>query len=320
MISSITIPSASLAMSDNVKREITDLIEAEKDRLGSYARVATKAKTSTATISQMTAGNWELIAEKMWAQVASALNWTPVGWQMAPTTNVRIVQNLLDTAKRESLFMAISHKAGSGKTASLKDFETKYRGHQVYYISCREWARREFLANLAQNLGIDSAGRAMSVDGMLMGVTEFFRQRRNARPLLILDEADKLKAAALRTLITLYNECEDGLGLIIAGTDHLAQSMNRDARYNRKGSEELLSRFGRKFQTLVGATASDVEAICTANGVQDKAVARAIFQEGQPVKRMWGNRSVEVVEDMRHIKRLVQREILKSMKMEAPAE
>jgi len=298
-------------MTQQHKLDIVALIEGEKERLGSFAKVARKCGISEATISQMRNANWELISEDMWQGVSMALGYRPEGWQLVDTTNTRIVWTNLDNAKREALFLSISHRAGSGKTASLTSYERANREQAVFYISCREWSKKEFLVYLALNCGIDAANRAMTTDALLMSVVAFFKARRARRPLLILDEADKLKGAALRTLITLYNECEDGMGVVIAGTDHLEKQMLADARYNRKGADELVSRFGRRFVHLVGSTQRDVSEICKANGVTDTATIRAIFQECEPVKRMVGNTSMEVVEDLRRVKRAVQRELIK---------
>lgn len=298
-------------MTQQQKLDIVALIEAEKERLGSYAKVARKCSISEATISQMRNQNWELIAEDMWQRVSMALGYRPEGWQLVDTTNTRIVWTNLDNAKREALFLSISHRAGSGKTASLTSYERANREQAVFYISCREWSKKEFLVYLALNCGIDAANRAMTTDALLMSVVAFFKARRTRRPLLILDEADKLKGAALRTLITLYNECEDGMGVVICGTDHLEKQMMADARYNRKGADELVSRFGRRFVHLVGSTLRDVAEICKANGVTETATIRDIFAECEPVKRMVGNTSMEVVEDLRRVKRAVQRELIK---------
>lgn len=298
-------------MTHTQKTDTVALILQEINRLGSQERVAKKCNVSAATLSQMRASHWDNIADTMWTKVASALGYRPQGWQMAEITNTRIVQQILDNAKKDSLFMAVSHRAGSGKTAGLKAYETANRAGSVFYLSCREWAKREFLQNLAQSLGLDGWNRAQSMDSLLMAVTEFFKTRHLQRPMLILDEADKLKGPALRTLINLYNECEDTLGVVIVGTDHLAKQMQADARYNRKGAEELLSRFGRRFITLIGATDADVAQICRANGLTDSATIKSIFRECEPVRRMVGKDSIEVVEDLRRVKRAVQREILK---------
>lgn len=300
-------------MTTQQKHDISTLIREEKERLGSFAKVARRCDTSEATISQMVNNNWELITDALWARVGAALGYRPDGWVVAETNNTRMVWEILNQSKNEGMFVAVSHRAGSGKTASLKAYESSNRNRNVFYLSCREWAKREFLVNLARTLGLETSfGSGRSIDELLMGIVQFFSIRRNMRPLLILDEADKLKAAALRSLITLYNECEDGLGICIAGTDHLEKQMTSDARYNRKGADELVSRFGRRFFHLVGSTLQDVRDICSANGLSDTATVRRIFSECEPVKRLLGNATIEVVEDLRRVKRAVQRELLRA--------
>lgn len=302
------------------KNEVVSLIEVEISRLGSQEKVSKKCSVSPATLSQMRAGNWENIADQMWTKVASSLGYRPSGWQMAEITNTHIVQHVLGNAKAQSLFMAISHRAGSGKTAGQKAFETANRTNSVFSLSCREWAKREFLQNLAASLGLEAWNKTLSMDSLLMAITDFFKVRAAQRPLLILDEADKLKGPAIRTLITLFNECEDRLGVVIIGTDHLAKQMQADARYNRKGAEELLSRFGRRFINLVGASLQDVAQICTANGIADKETIKSIFSECEPVNRMMGGQPCLVVEDLRRVKRAVQRELLKNTQTALEAE
>lgn len=298
-------------MTTEQKQEVAGLLRAEVERLGSQRKAATKVGVSDAYVSQMLNGEWSAISEASWTRVSAALGWRSGAWVVADTMNTRLVWTWLRDAKEHSLFMPIAHRAGSGKTESLRAYERANVGADVFYLSCREWAKREFLVQLAQTLGIEAAGRAVTVDVLLMGVVTFFQARQARRPLLILDEADKLKGAALRSLITLYNECEGHLGVVIAGTDHLEKQMRADARYNRKGADELMSRFGRNFQHLVGARKEDVRAMAEANGLTDKRAIEGIFRECEPVRRMMGTASVEVVEDLRRVKRAIIRDAMK---------
>ena len=100
------------------KQEVVLLLNAEKDRLGSYAKVAKKVGVSDATISLLVNNNWDQITEEMWLPVANAIGYRPEGWQVVQTTNSAIVQSAAKRAKDGSLFMAIAHRAGSGKKQS----------------------------------------------------------------------------------------------------------------------------------------------------------------------------------------------------------
>lgn len=305
-------------MTNTQKNEVVDLIRIERERLGSNARVARKASVSEATISQMVNTNWELIAESMWQKVGDALGYKPNGWQIVETNSMRVLWGTLEAAKRESMFIGLAGDAGLGKSTGLKAYANA-NSNTVFYLECREWAKREFLLNLARSIGAD-VSEGNSNDTLIQSVVQFFRQRRATRPLLILDQANSLKAAALRSLIMIFNGTEDDLGMVIAGTPHLEKMMHADARRDKPGGKELLSRFGRKLLSLTGSTMADVQAICQANGISDAATARAIFAECEPVSRMAGRQSVKVVEDLRRVKRCIKRELLKASGAAASAE
>jgi DNA transposition AAA+ family ATPase len=292
------------------KQEITNLILAEKNSLGSFAAVANKCKISETALSQLMSGNYKAKGDDIWLKIASALNYSPSDWVFVPTTNYQMISQVLRDAKTESMFMAISHKAGSGKTSSLDTFAASDNSGTIYKIQCREWSRREFLKQLAQTLGINVTGGYVSVDRLGDQIIGFFKQRILQKPLLIIDEADKLKPSAIRFLIPLYNALEDMLAVVIAGTENLEKEIKRGVKYNAKGFDELDSRFGRVFIHLIGATRKDVAKICEANGIANPEKHKEIFKDCAPVKIMVQGQALEVVEDMRRLKRAIKRERL----------
>lgn len=292
------------------KNELLQAIEQEIAHLGSAARVAKKAKVSDATISQMRNGNWELIKEEMWLKVAQNLGYSFSGWALVETLNYKTIANVLTDAKDASLFMGISHRAGSGKTATLKLFSEQNKNNNVFYIQAREWSRREFLTELCRILGQKMGKGYQSVDKLSALVVEFFKNRIGNKPLLIVDEADKLKPTALRFFIFLFNELEDEMGVVISGTENLQQSFERGVKFNKLGFDELSSRFGRKFIKLIGATYKDVKMICEANGLSDEAKIKEVFAECEPALINRGGKDFKVVEDLRRLKRVVKRELI----------
>lgn len=299
-------------MTNLQKKEIVQAIHEEKARLGSYARVATKVGASEATISQMRNEKWELINPAMWQKVAQALGVVSNTWQLAETLNFKMITRVLNDAKNANLFMAISYKAGSGKTATLSSYAELNNEEYVFYIQAREWAKREFLIELCRTLGMETGKGYTSVDVLGMKVIEFFIKRKGKNPLLIVDEADKLKPSALRWFITLYNELEDEMGLIIAGTENLEKTIKQGVKYNKLGFDEIDSRFGRKFiNNLIGARLQDVEAICKANGISDSPSIKNIFDECEPINIIVQGQSIKVVEDLRRLKRVIKRELIR---------
>ncbi|MDC9722402.1 MAG: ATP-binding protein [Urechidicola sp.] len=303
-------------MTNVQKNEVTLAVKNEISRIGSAKKVSVKCGVSSATISQMINYNWKLISVEMWHKVASGLHVSFSGWQIAQTTNFNMLYQVFNDAKDEKLFIAVSNRAGSGKSAITKVYSDSYNDRAVFTITAREWARKEFVQNLCQTLGIERPKGLISIDKLSEKIVEFFEERQHLNPLLIIDEADKLKSPAIRFLIPLYNRLEDKMGLVILGTDNLEKEIRAGVRLNRKGFDELDSRFGRRYIKLQGATKKDVVKICQANNIIDPTVQIAIFKEATPISKVIKDVAsntlvnIKVVEDMRRIKRAIKREAL----------
>lgn len=301
-------------MTNIQKNEIVQTIQEEKKRLGSYMRVATKVGVSEATISQMINGNWDNIKDTMWQKVATQLGMNAKHWHIAETLSFKQITNYVKATKERSLFMAISCKAGIGKTATLKAFSERNKEQSVFYIQAREWGKRDFLTELCRILGVDTGKGHISIDNLGMKVISFFAKRKDKKPLLIVDEADKLKPSALRWFITLFNELEDEIGVIIAGTENLEKTIKKGVKYSKLGFDEIDSRFGRKFvNDIVGARLVDVEMICEANGITDKDLIKKIFEELNPKEVTTAGGTARFIDDLRRLKRIIQREIINNI-------
>lgn len=294
-------------ITEEKKSEIVGAIVRERSLLGSMNNVAKKLDISPATISAnlMKADNWRNVSESTWANIAAILGVSLVNrsWNIAQTSNVKIMHRTLQDAQREALFMAVSEKAGSGKTASIAAYVAKDENHSVYSLQCEEWSRRAFLLRLAKEVGV-SSGRYDSAEDITEGIVRFFKQRaKECMPLLILDEADKLKPAAKRFIIPLYNRLEDEIGLVCCGTENLEKEIKNGVRKAEKGYDEIDSRLGRRFVHLVGNTFDDVKAICKANGILDDQIILGIWEGCNPTTKMVGKKYIPLVEDARTIKR-----------------
>jgi len=303
------------------KQEIISLIEQSKINLGTYDAVARKCSVSPAVITQLRKNQYQAEGDDMWLEVGLKLDWKPQSfnksnWVFVKDFDYKVVRNAVINAKEKSLFISISDVAGVGKTACLKAIATELAEANVYYIRCWDWGKKEFMINLCKCLGIDTSRGVKSPNDYLQLVIEFFLNKAMQKPLLIIDEADKLKAAALRFIIAIYNECEDILACLISGTENLEKEIKKGVRLQAKGYDEIDSRFGRSFIKLRGCTEAEVKEICVANGVKDGTIAKEIFEQCMPVRKhlkIGGKeQNLRVVTDKRRLKRLVQKEQLKS--------
>lgn len=294
------------------KQAILNLIEREKDILGSYSKVATKAGVAIATITNQMKNpdRWPLVKDTMWVKVGKALGFTfqKREWKLVETTNSRLMASVLKLAQEESMFIAISEKAGSGKTAGIASYKHEDETNMVFVLQCEEWTKKQFLSALAQSLGLtDFTGNCLRIGNLIISALK--ERAAIGQPLLILDEADKLRPSALRFIIHFYNNLEDECGLVICGTDNLEKEIKRGVLKASKGYDEIDSRLGRKFVHLHGISEKDCINICRANGISDSGTISRIWKECEPKDRLISGKYLEIISDLRRLKRIVQREI-----------
>lgn len=301
-------------LSQQQKHDILELIDEEKERLGSYRAVSKKCGISETAISLLRKGNYGADEDEILKKIAITLGYEfdSGNWNIAEITNYTIITDVLTDAKNESMFMGVAHKAGSGKTATSNTFLNNYRRQGVFKINCKEWSGRNFLYEVAKEIGADIPKGYASVNALIDCIAETFKKTAHCKPLLIVDQANSLRDSALRTFIHLFNECEDILGVVVLGSEALEYEIKRGVRLNKTGYDEFDSRFGRTYIHLVGSTLSDTRKICEVNGVTDKDTQLRIFKASSPTQiTLEDGQTIKVVEDIRRIKRLVKSERLK---------
>lgn len=244
---------------------------------------------SAATISKILNGDWDTIAEGMWHNVSKQIGLSSEGWTIVPTNVYEELTQLLSCAQQDSQVMAIVGSAGCGKSATIRQYVASHQ--EAYSITCSEYQNRtSWLSAVMEAMGLDPRG--MSVAEKIGMVVR--KLKRADRPLLILDEADKMSDQVLYFFITLYNELEDHCGVILSATQYLEKRLMKGLRVGRKGYEEVYSRVGRQCVHLSALSPEDVSLVCTANGLTDSRRVRRVADEAQC--------------DLRRVKRAVWRE------------
>ncbi|HRO75595.1 MAG TPA: ATP-binding protein [Crocinitomicaceae bacterium] len=294
------------------KNKIKELIQTEKQRLGSFAKVAKKCNVSEATISLIRNEKWEDITDEMWLRVGTALNFRPDNWVIAKNTrDYKFVSSLLAKSKDKSMFLIIANEAGTGKTTGLYQFCADNAEQGAFYIQVREWSARTFLQKFMTMLGLNEPKGYKTADELLEIIIESLSEKALMQPIVCIDEADKLKPSALRQLIYLFNALEDRCAFVIAGTENLTKEIERGVKYAKKGYDEIDSRFGRVSFPLIGANKQDVTVICQANGLFSDALIAEIWAEvGTKYKSLNNGKRELVCSDLRRLKRVIQREQL----------
>lgn len=257
------------------KQQIVNALRTYCERYASQNKAANSLKNvSAATISQMLNGNWDLIKDDMWRNVAAQIGYKDEKWTAVETSNYLRMMDLLNDVKANSLVMGITGDAGTGKTFACKQYAESNK--QVYLLCCNEyWNRKLFLTELLSSLGRDYTG--FTVGEMMAEAVRVLKMQEN--PLIILDEADKLSDQVFYFFITLYNHLEDECGIVLCATSHLEKRILKGIKLNRKGYSEIWSRLGRKCVKLKGVTAADVAAICAVNGITDRVRVESVIAD-----------------------------------------
>ena len=290
-------------------------------RLGSQNKVAEKCGISSTALSQWMNGKYGANTTELDKKIAAALGYQEDGWQVVTTIrNYQKIEFVFRSCKQQSMWMAISNKAGSGKTQTLEHLFNRDLSGSVIFIQAEEWNARQFLLELAERTCGVPKRAYTDIPTLLKLITEYLNRLAADQPLLIIDEADKLRPAALRKLIPIYNRTEHRLGCVLAGTENLHKEIARGVRNNLKGYDEIDSRLGRTFIDLPGATELEVRDICLANRLDNEAAER-VWNEVEKVKKITKvkskkdgavrEKSVFICEDLRRLMRLIKKEQIK---------
>ena len=274
-------------MKKTEKQAIAGRLQAYVESKESQNKAAKTLKgVSPATVSQVLNGNWELISEDMWRTIATQIGYDARKWAVVQTEGYNEMYEVLTDAQENALVFAVIGDAGCGKSQAIKVYGERNRNTLI--LSCSEyWNRKQFLVELLRSLGVDAAG--CTVVDMVADAVHQLKRREGV--LLVLDEADKLSDQILYFFITLYNQLEDHIGIVLCATQHLEKRITKGVRNNRKGYREIYSRIARKFVQMPVVNASDIAAVCMANGITDKKTINEIVDDSDC--------------DLRRVKRLV---------------
>ncbi len=262
-------------MNNQTKQQIKLLFEQKRQNLGlTQGQAAVKAGTKSTTISQVFSGNYAADDTAIYQLLARWVGYDENQWVIAPTTNLRFITQILSSAAAHGHAYAIVGPAGIGKSAAQEHYAQNQRN--AIHLKCDEfWTKQTFLQNLLRQLGREHGWQSMPE--MMDTITATILKMDH--PIIMIDEADKLRNDVLYLFISLYNRLEDHCGLVITATDFLTKRLERGIKFNWKGYQEIWSRIGRKPIETVKTRAKDVQVICTANGVDDPNTIAKITHE-----------------------------------------
>lgn len=229
----------------------------------SQVELSVKLGVSNATVSNMISGKWTNISEAMWRKVQGVLK-LDMDWQIAKTNNYQLLTELLKSMQEQSLTAAVSYNAGVGKSQTYIEYE-RYNDN-VIYVECKNyWQTKSYIKALLNACGIKAEG---TKEEMIETFVEYVMGL--DKPLIIIDQMDKLKEGAFDLFMDLYNDLFRCCGFLISGVPALEKRIKRGAKIDKIGYREVLSRINNSFIKLTPIDLNDVREVCIMNGLDDE--------------------------------------------------
>jgi hypothetical protein len=256
------------------KEQIRLLTETAIKIAGGQNQYARKSGISEGQASNLMNSKWDKISDTMWRKMGEACGYTSKEWQTVETNAFKDICELLTDAKENAVVYAVIGDAGCGKTLTTTKFKNENK--HTFRVECAEyWNKKYFMIELLEAMGRSTEG---------MTIYELMRDLEKTilgmdKPLIILDEADKLRDEVLYFFITLYNKLQGKCGLFLCSTNYLEKRIKKGLQLNKKGYQEIYSRLGRRFVPIRKIGSYDITAVAMANGIDDKKTIEAITKD-----------------------------------------
>lgn len=260
-------------METQQKHQISTEVALMADKL-SQQKIAVKANVSGATINHIINGKWDLIKDEMWRKVQVALK-IDLGWNHADTSNYLNLMQLIRITQKGGMSIAISMKEGRSKSHTYKRYERT--NENVILVECKNyWTKKTYVQALLRSAGLSSEG---TVGELIENFIEHVRTLKT--PIIIIDQADKLKDPQLDLFMDFYNDLEGHCAFVLSGVLALSKRVLRGVQRDKVGYRELFSRVGRKFIALPNFTLEDATLVCRANGIEDEDSIMQIYNASE---------------------------------------
>lgn len=276
-----------------MKEQVRSALIAYRSNYPTLNRAAESLQgVSSATVSQLCNGKYELISDEMFIRIATQIGFAFDSWNLHEGKTFKEITFTLSDAQAYKNVTWIVGDAGCGKTTAAIEYRRTHRN--VFYILCSEDMRRsDFVREIAKQVGAPTD--TTNLRDMLENAISMISFLGN--PLLVFDEGDKLTDSVFNYFISIYNRLEGHSGIVFLSTDYIKRRMEAGLRYNKKGYKEINSRIGRRFFDVSPTEENDIYAICQANNLTDRADIEEVLKDAKRSDN-----------DLRRVKRCIHRQ------------
>lgn len=269
-------PSLSTATKEAIGKKVLAAFKASG--FISRAKYAITIGIGSSDFSNLERENWKrnekLLSVDKWLRIARRVGYEfseQQRWVTASTATFHAINAQLVDCQKQSLANILCDIPGIGKTYTAREYAATHRN--AFYINGGEFPNRwRFVRALAVSIGLSSDG---SAEDVLQTIIYYLKSLES--PLIIIDEAGDMQNSTYLVLKRLYNALELHCGFYMLGAPDLKKRIDASIRLRKNGFEEVYSRFGGRFTTIVPADPlertkylrNEKAAICTANGLND---------------------------------------------------
>lgn len=248
------------------KMNIVEYLKNHITGVGGLNKTARTLKNvSPALLSNMINSKHDKISVEMWRNVAKQIGFKKKGLKVFKTSLYNELYDFLGYAQRNTRVHCIIGSSACGKTIAAEAYAKENKN--AYIVECAAHHNcKSFLIEVMRAMGEKWEG--LKTIELLDAIVRVLKGKDN--PILILDEADKLKDNVLYYFITFYNKLYGDCAIILQATEFLKKRIEKGVKNNRKGFPEILTRIGSRFYELDGNTYDDIANICQLNGVKEE--------------------------------------------------
>jgi hypothetical protein len=261
-------------MTNEQKRQVRDALIRYAGNFHTQSEAAESLQgISASTISQVKNNNWELLSERLWHHIARQVGFYCGEWQPADTSAYMLLRILFSDAQHYAMAYGIAMGTGLGKTFTASHYGRE--NSDVFYIAGNEQSnRKSFITALLTSAGVEAKG---TVPEMMEQFTNLISEKEE--PLLLIDDAHKLKDRVLHLVVLLANSVSGNAGIVMMGDERLRTRIIDGLRMKKVGYDDIYKSIGRRVITLDNLGPKDVELVCRANGISDDEIIARINQE-----------------------------------------
>jgi DNA transposition AAA+ family ATPase len=156
-------------------------------------------------------------------------------WEAQPTDQTNAILANLQDARENHLTLTIVGETGSGKSYSSNIFVKKHPVDTFIITAGSSDTLNDLINKMIEELNIHSTGSSKSTKIRWIARKMEMLKNYGHKPMIIIDEAEYLKQAALCAMKELYDNLNEFCSIVFIGTDQLVDNIDRLKRRNKSG-------------------------------------------------------------------------------------